>query len=72
MRMFIDPPAAYLHGEPIDFRVGIDGLAARVEQEMALSPLTDALFVFTNRRRDRIGGVSRNPRKFRHPSRRPS
>ena len=36
MRMFIDPPAVYLHREPIDFRVGIDGLAARVEQEMAL------------------------------------
>jgi transposase len=54
MRMFIEPLAVYLHPEPIDFRVGIDGLAARVEQEMALSPLTGALFVFTNRRRDRM------------------
>ena len=54
MRMFQDPLAVYLHREPIDFRVGIDGLAARVEQEMALSPLTGALFVFTNRRRDRV------------------
>ena len=47
MRMFQDPPAVYLHREPIDFRAGIDGLAARVEQTMALSPLTGALFVFT-------------------------
>ncbi|RCN57019.1 IS66 family insertion sequence element accessory protein TnpB [Acidiferrobacter thiooxydans] len=54
MRMFIDLPAVYLHRDPIDFRVGIDGLAARVEQEMALSPLTGALFVFTNCRRDRV------------------
>ena len=54
MRMFIDLPAVYLHRDPIDFRVGIDGLAARVEQEMALSPLTGALFLFTNCRRDRV------------------
>ena len=54
MRMFIDLPAVYLHRDPIDFRVGIDGLAARVEQEMALSPLTGALFIFTNRKRDRV------------------
>ena len=52
MRMFIEPLAIYLHCEPIDFRVGIDGLAARVEQTMALSPLTGALFAFTNRRRN--------------------
>ncbi|MHB1780762.1 IS66 family insertion sequence element accessory protein TnpB [Acidithiobacillus sp.] len=52
--MFIEPLAVYLHREPVDFRVGIDGLAMRVEQEMALSPLTGALFAFTNRRRDRV------------------
>ena len=44
MRMFIEPLAIYLHCEPIDFRVGIDGLAMRVEQEMALSSLTGAFF----------------------------
>ena len=61
MRMFQDPFAVYLHREPtlsaawlIDFRVGIDGLAARVEQTLGLSPLTGALFLFTNRRRDRV------------------
>ena len=54
MRMFVDPQAVYLHRDPIDFRVGIDGLAMRVEQTLALSPLTGALFLFTNRRRDRV------------------
>ncbi len=33
MRMFVDPQAVYLHREPIDFRVGIDGLAMRVERK---------------------------------------
>jgi transposase len=54
MRMFGDPVAVYLHREPIDFRVGIDGLASRVENEMALSPFSGALFLFTNRARDRV------------------
>ena len=54
MRMFQDPQAVYLHREPIDFRAGIDGLAMRVEQTLGLSPLTGALFLFTNRRRDRV------------------
>ncbi|MDA8390160.1 MAG: IS66 family insertion sequence element accessory protein TnpB [Gammaproteobacteria bacterium] len=54
MRMFGDPVAVYLHREPIDFRVGIDGLSSRVENEMALSPFSGALFLFTNRARDRV------------------
>ncbi len=54
MRMFSDPVAIYLHREPIDFRVGINGLAARVEGDMALSPLSGALFMFTNRQQDKI------------------
>jgi transposase len=54
MRMFEDPVAVYLHREPIDFRIGIDGLASRVENEMALVPFTGALFLFVNKRRDRV------------------
>ena len=54
MRMFGDPVAVYLHREPIDFRVGIDGLSSRVENAMALSPFTGALFLFVNKRRDRV------------------
>ena len=52
--MFIDPVAVTLHREPIDFRVGINGLAARVEGEMALSPLSGALFLFGNKYRDKV------------------
>jgi transposase len=54
MRMFIDPVAVYLHRAPVDFRVGINGLAARVEAEMALSPLSGALFLFGNKHRDKV------------------
>lgn len=45
---------AYLYAEPIDMRKSIDGLAALVEQELALSPYSDAVFVFCNRSRDKI------------------
>ncbi len=41
----------YLHREPIDFRKQINGLAALIEGELELSPFTDGLFVFINRRR---------------------
>lgn len=44
----------YLHREPVDFRAGINGLSILVEQAMALDPLARALYVFGNRRRDRI------------------
>ncbi|KVC85091.1 IS66 family insertion sequence element accessory protein TnpB [Burkholderia ubonensis] len=44
----------YLHRDPVDFRVGINGLSILVEQAMRLNPMTSALFVFGNRRRDRI------------------
>ncbi len=52
----------YLHREPIDFRKNINGLAALVEHDLALDPFADALYVFGNRRRDRIKilGWSRN------------
>ncbi|KVO18998.1 IS66 family insertion sequence element accessory protein TnpB [Burkholderia ubonensis] len=44
----------YLHRDPVDFRMGINGLLILVEQAMRLNPMTSALFVFGNRRRDRI------------------
>jgi transposase len=44
----------YLYAEPVDMRKSIDGLSALVEQEMALSPSMEALFVFCNRGRDKI------------------
>ena len=44
----------YLHRDPVDFRMGINGLSILVEQAMRLNPMTSALFVFGNRCRDRI------------------
>lgn len=54
--MFRFDPAlkVYLHREAVDGRKNINGLALLVEQEMALDPFAAALFVFSNRRRDRI------------------
>lgn len=44
----------FLYAEPVDMRKSIDGLSVLVEQEMALSPSMEALFVFCNRGRDKI------------------
>jgi len=46
--------AVYLYTESVDMRKSIDGLALLVEQEMTLSPMMSALFVFCNRNRDKI------------------
>jgi len=46
--------AIYLYREPIDMRKGMDGLAALVCTEMQLDPMSSNLFVFTNRRRDKV------------------
>ncbi|OSM05934.1 putative IS66 Orf2 family protein [Magnetofaba australis IT-1] len=51
MRPANDLPDVYLCREPVDFRKGIAGLAALVEAELGLDPLSSRLFVFTNRRR---------------------
>lgn len=44
----------YLHRDPADFRLGINELSILVEQAMRVSPMSSALFVFGNRRRDQI------------------
>jgi transposase len=44
----------YLHREPIDFRLNINGLALRVEQALSLDPFAACVYVFSNRRRDRV------------------
>lgn len=44
----------YLHREAIDFRVGLNGLAVMVEYALGLDPFTEAVYVFSNRRRDRV------------------
>ena len=44
----------YLCRQPVDFRKGINGLAILVEQQLRLSPFSQHLFAFTNRRRDKV------------------
>lgn len=44
----------YLHREAVDFRQSINGLAALVEQTLGLDPFAAAVYVFRNRRADRI------------------
>lgn len=44
----------YLHREPVDFRLNINGLAVLVEQALGLNPFASCVYVFSNRRRDRI------------------
>ena len=46
--------AVYLHRDPVDFRKAINGLSVIVEQHMQLSPFSGALFVFCNKRRDKL------------------
>jgi transposase len=46
--------AVYVHREAVDFRKNINGLAALVEQALGFDPFAAALFVFGNRRRDRV------------------
>ncbi len=54
MKMFVDVGTIYLHRDIVDFRKSINGLVTIVEQEMALSPFSDALFVFCNKARDKV------------------
>lgn len=44
----------YLHREPIDFRLNINGLALLVEQALGLDPFAPCVYVFGNRRRNRV------------------
>lgn len=47
-------PCVYLCTASVDFRKAIGGLSSIVEQELDLNPFEPALFVFINRRRDKI------------------
>ena len=54
--MLMLPPSVriYLAAEPADMRCGFDGLAFRVREFLGAEPLSGHLFVFRNRRADRI------------------
>ena len=44
----------YVYTRPTDMRKGFDGLCGIVRQEFAVDPLCGILFLFINRRRDRV------------------
>jgi len=46
--------AVYVHRDAVDFRKSINGLVGIVEHALGLDPFARAVFVFGNRRRDRI------------------
>jgi len=50
------PPSVrvFLAMEPTDMRCGFDGLSARVRSLLDEDPMSGHLFVFRNRRRDRV------------------
>ena len=54
MFRFGDNLKVYLHRDPVDFRYGMNSLSILVEQSMRLNPMDKSLYIFGNRRRDRI------------------
>lgn len=44
----------YVATEPVDFRKGMDGLAAIVQSEFDLDPFSGAIFIFRAKRTDRL------------------
>jgi len=54
MRPANDLSAVYLCRDAVDFRKGINGLSVLVEELLELDPFSEQLFVFCNRRRNRI------------------
>jgi transposase len=44
----------YLAQEPVDFRLGINGLSVLVEATLAFDPFSRNLFCFTNKRKNQI------------------
>lgn len=44
----------YVASKPLDFRKGMDGLAAIVQNEFDLDPFSGAIFIFRSKRADRL------------------
>ena len=44
----------YLDRDPIDFRLNINGLALLVDKALGLDPFAPCVYVFSNRRRNRV------------------
>lgn len=44
----------FVYRQPVDFRKQIDGLSTIVASELGREPMDGSLYVFTNKRRDKI------------------
>ncbi|WP_419209433.1 IS66 family insertion sequence element accessory protein TnpB [Photobacterium leiognathi subsp. mandapamensis] len=54
MKRMLSAPEIYLYRESVDFRKSINGLAAIIESDTDLPLGSGALFLFTNKQRDKI------------------
>ena len=54
MRMFVEPDDIYLHTDFVDFRKSINGLLAIIESELALNEFNGAVFIFCNKKQDKL------------------
>lgn len=54
IRPSLELTQVYICTEPVDFRKQALGLAAVVQDELALEVFSEQLFVFTNRRRNQV------------------
>jgi len=54
MQSFVIPSSVYLYCPSVDFRKSINGLVLIVEQELERNPFDPALFVFSNKSRDKV------------------
>ncbi|HFI9382351.1 TPA: IS66 family insertion sequence element accessory protein TnpB [Vibrio parahaemolyticus] len=54
MKRMLSAPEIYLYRESVDFRKSINGLAAIIESDTHLSLGSGALFLVTNKHRDKI------------------
>jgi transposase len=48
------PPRIYVATQPVDFRKGLDGLAAVAKEVLKLDPFSGVAFIFRAKRADRV------------------
>jgi transposase len=54
VNMFVEPDDIYLHTSAVDFRKSINGLLTIVENELELDAFSGALFIFCNKKQDKL------------------
>ena len=59
------PPTIYLHTGSTDMRKSFDGLSGLIRGTFGADPSDGSLFLFVNRRRDRIKALEREVKELR-------